>query len=105
MPRPAKVPTPPPAGCLWTPEAARYIGLTVSTLHNYRHLGKGPESFPVGRKLAYPIDGLKAWLDAQRRPASSPEQERDSRPPEPRLSRRKKAGAKAVDDEELQPAA
>lgn len=82
MPRPPKVPTPPPAGCLWTPEAALRIGLTVSTLHNYRHLGKGPESFPVGRKLAYPIDGLDAWLEAQRRSAPDPEREHDSRPPE-----------------------
>lgn len=86
MPRLPKVPTPPPAGCLWTPEAAIRIGLSRKTLHNYRHLGKGPECFPVGRKLAYPIAGLDAWLDEQRNPAPDVSGAHDSRPPEPRIS-------------------
>jgi hypothetical protein len=59
----------------------------VKTLHNYRYLGKGPASFPIGRKIAYPLDGpngLRAWLDAQRNPTPTADAVNDSRPPEPR---------------------
>lgn len=106
MPTPAKNPAPPPAGCLWTTEAAHRIGLTVKTLYTYKNQGKAPECFPIARKLAWPIESLDAWLAAQRKQASpDPEQEHDSRPPEPRLTRRKKATPADADDEELQPAA
>ncbi|MFJ4808555.1 helix-turn-helix transcriptional regulator [Streptomyces longwoodensis] len=95
MPRLAKVPTPPPAGYLWTPEAARRIGLSVKTLWNYRHLGKGPKATPIGRKLAYSIDELDAWLKAEMEGGPDEGRARESRPPEPRISRRKPAPAAA----------
>ncbi|MFE7237262.1 helix-turn-helix transcriptional regulator [Streptomyces sp. NPDC057580] len=101
MPRLAKVPTPPPPGCVWIQEASRLTGLSVKTLHNYRHLDKGPKPFPIGRKLAYPIEHIEAWLDLQRNPAPDEEQARQSRPPEPRqLPRSQPRGAR-----ELNPAA
>jgi hypothetical protein len=59
----------------------------VKTLHNYRYLGKGPFSFRVGRKIAYPLDGpngLRAWFDAQRNPIPNADAVNDSRAPEPR---------------------
>lgn len=87
MPRPAKVPTPPPAGYLWTPEAARRIGRSVKTLWNYRHLGKGPKAVPIGRKLAYKISELDEFLQAEMNGETDPEAEYNSRPPEPRLAR------------------
>lgn len=84
MPTPAKNPAPPPAGCLWTTEAARRIGLTVKTLYTYKHQGKAPEGcFEIARKLAWPIEGLDAWLAAQRNQPTDSSVERDSRPPEP----------------------
>ena len=86
MPRPAKVPSPPPAGYLWTPEAARRIGLSVKTLWNYRHLDKGPKAKPIGRKLAYSIKELDAWLKAEMEGEPDPARAHDARPPEPRLS-------------------
>jgi predicted DNA-binding transcriptional regulator AlpA len=89
VPRLAKVPTPPPAGYLWTPEAARRIGLSVKTLWNYRHLGKGPKATPIGRKLAYSIDELDAWLKAEMERAPDEARAHESRPPEPLTSRRK----------------
>ncbi|MGW1135300.1 helix-turn-helix transcriptional regulator [Streptomyces griseoluteus] len=95
MPRPAKVPTPPPAGYLWTPEAARRLGLSVKTLWNYRHLGKGPTAKPIGRKLAYSIEELDAWLKAEMNAEPDADRVRDSRPAEPRISRRKPATAAA----------
>lgn len=107
MPTPAKHPAPAPAGCLWTPAAARRIGLTVKTLYTYRHQGKAPEGcFEVARKLAWPIEGLDAWLAAQRNAPAVPSAERDSRPPEPRLTRRRKSAPKPDSGgKELQPAA
>ncbi|MER5584051.1 helix-turn-helix domain-containing protein [Streptomyces asoensis] len=89
MPRLAKVPTPPPAGYLWTPEAARRIGLSVKTLWNYRHLGKGPKATPIGRKLAYSIAELDAWLKAELEGEPDKGRAHESRPAEPRTSRRK----------------
>ncbi|MFD5294722.1 helix-turn-helix transcriptional regulator [Streptomyces mutabilis] len=88
MPRLAKVPTPPPAGYLWTPDAARRIGLSVKTLWNYAHLGKGPQPKRIGRKLAYSIDELDAWLAAELDAEPDPARVQESRPPEPRASRR-----------------
>jgi len=89
VPRPAKNPAPPPAGCLWTPEAAHRIGLTVKTLYTYKNQGKAPAGcFEVARKLAWPIDGLDAWLAAQRQQAApSRDSEHDFRPAEPRIPR------------------
>jgi predicted DNA-binding transcriptional regulator AlpA len=87
VPRPSKVPTPPPPGYLWTPEAARRIGLSVKTLWNYRHLGKGPAATPIGRKLAYKITELDAWFKAETGADPDPDRARESRPAEPRISR------------------
>lgn len=89
MPRLAKVPTPPPAGYLWTPEAARRIGLSVKTLWNYRHLDKGPKATPIGRKLAYSIAELDRWFKAETGGEPNEARAHDSRPPEPRTQRRK----------------
>ncbi|WP_406325878.1 helix-turn-helix domain-containing protein [Streptomyces sp. NBC_01617] len=101
MPRLAKVPTPPPPGCVWIQEASRLTGLSVKTLHNYRHLNKGPKAFAIGRKLAYQVEHIDAWLDLQRNPGPDEEQARESRPPEPRrLPRHQSRSAR-----ELNPAA
>lgn len=88
MPRPAKDPAPPPAGYLWTPEAARRVGRSVKTLWNYAHLGKGPTPKRVGRKLAYSIHELDAWLKAEMDGEPDPERTRESRPAEPCQSRK-----------------
>ncbi|MEU1919292.1 helix-turn-helix transcriptional regulator [Streptomyces albogriseolus] len=88
MPRPAKVPTPPPPGYVWTPEAARRLGLSVKTLWNYAHLGKGPRPRRIGRKLAYSIEELDAWLAAELDADPSTGRAHESRPAEPRTSRK-----------------
>lgn len=61
MPRLAKVPTPAPPGFVWIQELSRMTGLSVKTLYNYRHLGKGPKPVPIGRKLAYRLTDAKAY--------------------------------------------
>lgn len=88
MPRPAKVPTPPPPGYVWTPEAALRLGLSVKTLWNYAHLGKGPRPRRIGRKLAYSIAELDAWLAAELDADPSAARAHESRPAEPRTSRK-----------------
>ena len=95
MPRPAKVPTPPPAGYLWTPDAARRIGRSVKTLWNYAHLGKGPQPRRIGRKLAYKISELDEFLQAELNAEPAQERVSESRPAEPRISHRKPARAAA----------
>lgn len=89
MPRPAKTPTPPPPGYVWAPEAARRTGLSVKTLYNYRHRGGGPKAVPIGRKLAYPLDEITAYMRQLRTPQADPEREAENRPPEPRTARRR----------------
>ncbi|MFJ8594807.1 helix-turn-helix transcriptional regulator [Streptomyces sp. NPDC093598] len=88
MPRPAKVPTPPPAGYLWTPDAARRIGRSVKTLWNYAHLGKGPKPVRIGRKLAYKITELDEFLQTEIDGEPDTGRAHESRPPEPRMSRK-----------------
>jgi hypothetical protein len=101
----------PPNGCLWIEDAAAYLGLELSTLRKWRLNGKdkaeGMYGFKVGRFVAYKIADLDAYLDGQYQAALAPdpEQEHDSRPPEPRLTHRKKATPADADDEEFQPAA
>jgi len=95
VPRPAKVPTPPPAGYLWTPEAARRIGRSVKTLWNYAHLDKGPKPARIGRRLAYKITDLDEFLTAEIEGETDQDRVHESRPAEPRTIRRKPARAVA----------
>jgi len=48
------------------PEAARYLGLSVSTLAKMRCWGGGPEYIKMGRKINYERQPLDDWK-AQRR--------------------------------------
>lgn len=47
-------------------EAARFIGLAVSTLRNRRCLDQGPAYFKVGRKVVYSMAELRGWMAAKR---------------------------------------
>lgn len=84
----------PPKGCLWIEDAATHIGLELSTLRKWRLLGKdaalGMHGFKLGRYVAYKVADLDAYLDGQYQAAVTPDADRihESRPPEPRLSRR-----------------
>jgi excisionase family DNA binding protein len=51
-------------------EAAELLRAPVATLRYSRHLGTGPRSFRLGRRVLYRRDDLHAWIDAQG-PASS----------------------------------
>lgn len=95
MPRPSQNPTPAPPGHVWIEEASRLTGLSVKTLYNRRYKDEAPSTgaFPIGRKLAFPLDGpagITAWFEAQRNPAPDTQAEHSSRPPEPRRLRPKR---------------
>jgi excisionase family DNA binding protein len=72
-PEPA-VSTPAPSGTsselLTLPEAAELLRAPVATLRYWRHLGSGPRSFRLGRRVLYRRDDVQAWVDAQRNSGS-----------------------------------
>lgn len=47
-------------------EAAVVLRAPVATLRYWRHLGTGPRSFRLGRRVLYRRDDLHAWIAAQR---------------------------------------
>lgn len=100
----------PPQGSLWIEGAAEHLGLELNTLRKWRLLGKdaavGMHSFKVGGYVAYKIADLDAYLEGQYQAAITPDPARieESRPAEPRASR-KKAAPKPAKAEELQTAA
>ncbi len=47
-------------------EAALLLRAPVATLRYWRHLGTGPRSFRLGRRVLYRRDDLHAWIDHRR---------------------------------------
>ena len=47
-------------------EATELLRVPVGTLRYWRHLGTGPRSFRLGRRVLYRRDDLHAWIDAHR---------------------------------------
>jgi predicted DNA-binding transcriptional regulator AlpA len=59
-------------GCMRTPEAARYVALSESTLTKMRLTGHGPPFVKVGpRAVAYRKADLDRWLDGRVRRSTS----------------------------------
>jgi predicted DNA-binding transcriptional regulator AlpA len=51
--------------------AAGYTGISASTLNKLRVFGGGPVFLKLGRRVAYDIADLDAWLAARRRRSTS----------------------------------
>ena len=47
-------------------EAAELVRAPVATLRYWRHLGTGPRSFRLGRRVLYRRDDLHNWIAQQR---------------------------------------
>lgn len=43
-------------------ELAQTCRTSVETVRYWRHVGKGPRSFKVGRRVLYRIEDVEAWL-------------------------------------------
>ena len=58
---------PPPASdeLLTISEVAAIVRAPLATLRYWRHLGTGPRSFRLGRRVVYRAGDLRAWIDAQ----------------------------------------
>ncbi len=48
-------------------EAAKYVGLSKSSLDKLRMGADGPAFFKVGRAVVYSTDDLDFWLESKRR--------------------------------------
>ncbi len=46
-------------------EAAALLRTPKATLRYWRHLGTGPASFRLGRRVVYRSADVEAWIDAQ----------------------------------------
>ena len=44
---------------------SHFLGVPVSTLHQWRYFAKGPGAFRVGRHLGYDPDAVRLWLVEQ----------------------------------------
>ena len=65
-------PTEPVPELLTITEAAELLRAPVATLRYWRHLGTGPRSFRLGRRVLYRRDELTAWIGAQHDRGGSP---------------------------------
>jgi excisionase family DNA binding protein len=52
-------------------EAARFVGLSKSTLDKLRISGGGPTYLQLGRRVLYDVADLEAWLTSKRRSSTS----------------------------------
>jgi hypothetical protein len=50
---------------LLTPAIQDFDAALVATLRYWRHLGTGPRSFRLGRRVLYRRDDLHTWIDAR----------------------------------------
>jgi Helix-turn-helix domain len=56
-------PTRPGCDRLWSvTDVSRFLGVPISTLHQWRYLGRGPAAFRVGKHLRYDPDAVRRWL-------------------------------------------
>jgi len=49
-----------------TAEVAETTRAPVETVRYWRHIGRGPKSFKVGRRVLYAVEDVEAWLEAAR---------------------------------------
>jgi excisionase family DNA binding protein len=47
---------------LTTAELAELVRAPDSTVRHWRHCGKGPKSFRLGKRVLYDVDEVRAWL-------------------------------------------
>lgn len=49
-----------------TKELARYLGVAISTITQYRLDGTGPDYVKLGHLVRYKIADVEKWLDARK---------------------------------------
>lgn len=66
---------------LRAPEAARYLGLSTSTVNKLRLTGGGPLYSRVGRRVLYRVQDLDAWVASGRRRSTAENMPTEARRP------------------------
>jgi excisionase family DNA binding protein len=46
-------------------EVGDWLGIPVSTLHDWRYQNKGPRAIRMGRHLRYRAQDVEAWIEAE----------------------------------------
>lgn len=59
------------SGAIRTQDAARYLGISKSTLEKYRSHGGGPTYKKIGKICVYAIDDLDRWLELKSKSSTS----------------------------------
>lgn len=54
---------------LTTQELAETLRTSAETVRYWRHIGKGPKSFKVGRRVLYAVDDVETFIAEARRSA------------------------------------
>ena len=49
-----------------TSQAAEYLGIAEQTLHNKRHLRRGPDYIKIGKKVLYDTQDLVRYIESNR---------------------------------------
>jgi excisionase family DNA binding protein len=62
---PATPMMPPPVVIYTTRQAAKYLGLSISTLNKWRCYGFGPKYLKLGRAVRYRQEELDRYLEGQ----------------------------------------
>ncbi|MGH7120950.1 MAG: helix-turn-helix transcriptional regulator [Acetobacteraceae bacterium] len=60
-----------PSRYLRTPEAARFVGLSIRTLEKHRIYGTGPRYSKLGGRVVYRVEDLQEWVDAAAKTSTS----------------------------------
>lgn len=51
---------------LTTTEVAAALRTPAETVRYWRHVGKGPQGFKLGRRVLYAESDVQTWIDTQR---------------------------------------
>jgi len=52
-----------PPRYLRTPDAARFLGISIRTMEKHRTYGTGPLYRKIGGRIVYSVDDLQAWTE------------------------------------------
>jgi hypothetical protein len=53
-----------PPRYLRTPEASRFVGLSIRTLEKHRIYGTGPRYSKLGGRVVYNVEDLQIWVES-----------------------------------------
>lgn len=60
-----------PQRYLRTPEAARFVGLSIRTLEKHRIYGTGPRYSKIGGRVVYSLEDLQSWVQSGAKASTS----------------------------------